>query len=195
MVLGIPHLLCGLISLPNFIWERQLVNQGLASSQCTMLRSLYASILFSGVALHSLPDEVRQLVAAAGVDELPTVNRAVVVGNRFAAGETHEKPDGTVVHTIWGEIAWQLAGRDGYALVAESDRNGTNPGDRIRDVLKLATPCMVLIDEWGRLCPRALRAGRAQGWQFRQPVWIRSGPHRGCARDGRGAFRRVDSCV
>ena len=104
--------------------------------------------LFSGVALDSLPDEVRQIAAAAGVDELPTVNRAVVVGNRFAAGEMHEKPDGTVVHTIWGEIAWQLAGKDGYALVAESDRNGTNPGDRIRDVLKLAAPCMVLIDEW-----------------------------------------------
>ena len=104
--------------------------------------------LFSGVALDSLPAEVRQIVVAAGVGELPTVNRAVVVGNRFAAGETHEKPDGTVVHTIWGEIAWQLAGRDGYALIADSDRNGTNPGDRIRDVLRLAAPCIVLIDEW-----------------------------------------------
>ncbi len=104
--------------------------------------------LFSGVSLESLPDEVQQIVADAGVDGLPAVNRAVVVGNRFAAGETHEKSDGTVVHTIWGEIAWQLAGKDGYALVAESDRNGTNPGDRIRDVLKLAAPCMVLIDEW-----------------------------------------------
>lgn len=104
--------------------------------------------LFSGVALESLPDEIRELVAKAGVNELPSVNRAVVVGNRFAAGEVHEKPDGTKVHTIWGEIAWQLAGKEGYALLAESDRNGTNPGDRIREVLKLASPCLVLIDEW-----------------------------------------------
>ena len=87
-------------------------------------------------------------MADAGVDDLPPVNRAVVVGNRFAAGEVHEKPDGTKVHTIWGEIAWQLAGQEGYALLAESDRNGTNPGDRIREVLALASPCLVLIDEW-----------------------------------------------
>ena len=51
--------------------------------------------LFSGVALDSLPEEIQDLVADAGVDELPPVNRAVVVGNRFAAGEVHEKPDGT----------------------------------------------------------------------------------------------------
>jgi predicted AAA+ superfamily ATPase len=104
--------------------------------------------LFSGVSLESLPDEIRAVVDEAGVEELPPVNRAVVVGNRFAAGEVHEKSDGTKVHTIWGEIAWQLAGKAGYDLLAESDRNGTNPGDRIRDVLALASPCLVLIDEW-----------------------------------------------
>lgn len=104
--------------------------------------------LFSGVAVESLPEELRDIVAAADVDELPSVNRAVVVGNRFGAGDTHEKPDGTKVNTIWGEIAWQLVGAQGYEIVAESDRNRTNPGDRMREVLALASPCLVLIDEW-----------------------------------------------
>jgi predicted AAA+ superfamily ATPase len=104
--------------------------------------------LFSGTPLETLPTEIRELVADAGVDELPAVNRAVVVGNRFAAGEVHTKPDGTEVHTIWGEIAWQLAGKEGYAVLADSDLNGTNPGDRIREVLEMASPCLVLIDEW-----------------------------------------------
>ena len=104
--------------------------------------------LLSDMTMESLPDDLRNLVADAGVDELPQVRTAVVVGNRFAAGEVHEKPDGTRVHTIWGEIAWQLAGKDGYALLADSDRNGTNPGERIRDVLAMASPCLVLIDEW-----------------------------------------------
>ena len=53
-----------------------------------------------------------------------------------------------LVNTIWGEIAWQLGGADGYALVADSDRNGTNPGDGIRQVLAAAAPCLVLVDEW-----------------------------------------------
>ena len=104
--------------------------------------------LLTGMTVETLPEDLRQLVADAGVEELPQVRTAVVVGNRFAAGEVHEKPDGTRVHTIWGEIAWQLAGEDGYALVADSDRNGTNPGDRIREVLAMASPCLVLIDEW-----------------------------------------------
>jgi len=104
--------------------------------------------LLSGISLTDLPDDVADLVRDAGVAELPDVNRAVIVGNRFGAGETHPKPDGTEVNTIWGEIAWQLGGADAYELVADSDRNRTNPGDAIRDVLTLCSPCLVLIDEW-----------------------------------------------
>ncbi len=104
--------------------------------------------LFSGIPLASLPEEVAKVVRAAGVDDLPAVNRAVVVGNRFSAGQVHEKPDGTRVRTIWGEIAWQLGGAKGYALVAEADHHRTNPGDGIRQVLAMTSPCLVLIDEW-----------------------------------------------
>lgn len=104
--------------------------------------------LFSGLEVDALPTEVSELVRAAGSDSLPEVRRAVVVGNRFAAGQSHQKPDGTVVNTIWGEIAWQLGGPEGYSLVAESDKNRTNPGDEIRKVLAAASPCLVLIDEW-----------------------------------------------
>ena len=104
--------------------------------------------LLSGISMAELPDDVADLVRDAGVSELPQVNRAVIVGNRFGAGETHPKPDGTEVNTIWGEIAWQLGGPDAYDLIADSDRNRTNPGDAIRDVLTLCAPCLVLIDEW-----------------------------------------------
>lgn len=104
--------------------------------------------LFSGANLASLPEEIRELVASAGVEELPEVNRAVVVGNRFKAGQVDVKDDGTEVHTIWGEIAWQLGGADAYELVADSDRNGTNPGDTMRDVVELCSPCLILVDEW-----------------------------------------------
>lgn len=104
--------------------------------------------LFSGMSVDGLPDEVRTLVVDAGVEEIPAVNRAVVVGNRFSAGQVHVKDDGTKVHTIWGEIAWQLGGAETYQLVAEADRNRTNPGDAIRQVLAATAPCLVLIDEW-----------------------------------------------
>ena len=52
------------------------------------------------------------------------------------------------VHTLWGELAWQLGGPDGYALVAEADRTGTSPGSALVDLLRRYSPCLILIDEW-----------------------------------------------
>jgi predicted AAA+ superfamily ATPase len=108
--------------------------------------------LFSGIQASALPAEVRALVEGE-VEAIPAVRRAVVVGNRFGAGEIHEKPDGTRVRTLWGEIAWQLGdaagdGAAGYAVVADSDEKRTNPGDLIRTVFQRYAPCLVLIDEW-----------------------------------------------
>ncbi len=104
--------------------------------------------LMSGMDPAQMSPELAELVREAGADEMPQVSRAVVVGNQLSAGAVHTKPDGTEVNTIWGEIAWQLGGRAAYDLVADSDRNRVNPGDAIRDVLTVCSPCLVLIDEW-----------------------------------------------
>ena len=92
---------------------------------------------------------VEDLLAAQGL-ELPTtpVQRAVVVGHQLLPGEVSVKDDGTAVHTMWGELAYQLGGADGYALVAESDRTGTNPGAALTELFQMCAPCLVLIDEW-----------------------------------------------
>lgn len=76
------------------------------------------------------------------------VNKAVLVGNRIAPGVTHTKPDGTKVHTLWGELAWQLGGKAGYAMLQEADEKAANPGDQLVPLLKKFAPCVVLIDEW-----------------------------------------------
>ena len=44
----------------------------------------------------------------AGVGTAPKVNRVVIVGNKISPGNPVTKPDGTVVRTLWGELAWQL---------------------------------------------------------------------------------------
>jgi predicted AAA+ superfamily ATPase len=104
--------------------------------------------LFSGMAPAGFPQEVQELLNAAGVTELPEVARAVVVGTQLSPGQPEVKPDGTEVRTIWGEIAWRLGGRDLFDLVAEADRTATNPGVAIEDVLRLCAPCLILVDEW-----------------------------------------------
>jgi predicted AAA+ superfamily ATPase len=103
--------------------------------------------LFSGTAPGELPG-VDELVAAAGVPVAKGVRRAVLVGTKISPGQPHEKPDGCVVRTLWGELAWQLGGKEGYALVKKSDETATNPGDRLKELFNKYAPCLVLIDEW-----------------------------------------------
>lgn len=83
------------------------------------------------------------------------VKRAVIVGNHMYLTVADKvdrtlsrKPDGTVVRTIWGEIAWQLGGAEGYAMVRGADETATNPGQSMRLVLERFGPCLILIDEW-----------------------------------------------
>jgi predicted AAA+ superfamily ATPase len=53
-----------------------------------------------------------------------------------------------MVRTLWGEIAWQLGGKEGYKQVAEDDKKGTNPGDTLKKLFNQYAPCLILIDEW-----------------------------------------------
>ncbi|WP_344299422.1 Swt1 family HEPN domain-containing protein [Sinomonas flava] len=107
--------------------------------------------LFSGRATTEYPQGVQDLLSTIGVDPADataSVKRVAIVGNELSPGQAWEKPDGTVIRTIWGELAWQLGGADGYALVAESDRTGTNPGAALRTLLEQHAPAIILIDEW-----------------------------------------------
>ena len=104
--------------------------------------------LCAGIPAAELPG-VEPLLAEAGVAALPRAQRAVLVGTALSPARAHTKPDGTVVHTLWGELAWQLRGKEGYALVADDDRHGVSPGSRtIEQLLIGAGPCLILIDEW-----------------------------------------------
>lgn len=103
--------------------------------------------LFSGVPSSELPG-VESIVQEAGVDQAPPAQRAVLVGTAVSPGQPHRKPDGIEVRTLWGELAWQLGGKEGYELVAEADATATNPGDALNELLYLYSPCLILIDEW-----------------------------------------------
>ena len=111
--------------------------------------------LFSGVKASELPG-VDTVLAEAGVKELPTVRRVVLVGNKLSPGNPATKKDGTVVRTLWGELAWQLGfaaggekgAKKAFARVAADDERATSPGDTLRELFNELGPCLVLIDEW-----------------------------------------------
>lgn len=87
------------------------------------------------------------LLDRAGVIDIPPAKVAVLDGTAHSPGQAwkHAKH---AVRTLWGELAWQLGGAEGFALVQESDANGTSPGkDVLCTLLAQFAPCAVLLDE------------------------------------------------
>jgi len=82
------------------------------------------------------------------VESLPTARRVVLVGNKISPGNPSTKPDGTVIRTMWGELAWQLGGKPAFARIAKDDELATSPGDVLRELFNEYGPCLILIDEW-----------------------------------------------
>jgi predicted AAA+ superfamily ATPase len=103
--------------------------------------------LFSGEKTIGAPG-VEDLVGNLGVSIPSNVKRCVFVGTQISPGKPRAKPDGTIVRTMWGEIAWQLGGREAYSRIREDDERATNPGDAMKAIFDDYGPCLILIDEW-----------------------------------------------
>ncbi len=96
--------------------------------------------------LKDLPG-IPALLDRAGLLDVPRARVAVLDGTTHAPGQPWAHGD-TRVRTLWGELAWQLGGDEGYALVREADHSGTSPGkETLRALLARFAPCIVLIDE------------------------------------------------
>ena len=103
--------------------------------------------LFSGVSTTELQG-MEDVLQQAAVERLPKAACAVLVGTKISPSSPSEKPDGTVVRTLWGELAWQLGGKKAYARIAADDENATSPGDTLRELFIEYGPCLILVDEW-----------------------------------------------
>ena len=103
--------------------------------------------LFSGTPTAELPG-AEQVLKKAECEVASKVSRAIVVGTKVSPGNPSTKEDGTVIRTIWGEIAWQLGGKAGYEMIRADDEKATNPGDKMKELFNRFSPCLVLIDEW-----------------------------------------------
>ncbi len=83
-----------------------------------------------------------------GAVDLPEANRAVLVGTALNPASPHAYPEATV-HTLWGELAYQLGGAQGYALVAAADQKGVSPNaNTLLNLLQTFGPCLIIIDEF-----------------------------------------------
>lgn len=90
---------------------------------------------------------VPALLDQTGLMDVPKSRIAVLDGTNLAPGQPWKQGSQTI-NTLWGELAWQLGGESGLALVKEADANGTSPGkDVLKTLLERHAPCVILIDE------------------------------------------------
>ena len=87
------------------------------------------------------------ILDAAGASESPKARVAVIDGINLSPS-TPKGHDGILARTIWGELAWQLGGADGYAMFRVADEAATSPDkDSIIALLTAFSPCVILMDE------------------------------------------------
>jgi predicted AAA+ superfamily ATPase len=90
---------------------------------------------------------VSPVLDEAGIHDLPRAKIAVIDGIKLSPSQPRQYGN-TSVNTLWGELAYQLLGEQGYEMVAGSDADGTSPGKEVLTALiRQAAPCVILIDE------------------------------------------------
>ncbi len=96
--------------------------------------------------LQDLPG-IPALLDQTGLMDIPHARVAVLDGNHHAPGQAWKRGQQTI-HTLWGELAWQLGGEEAFALLAQADATGTSPGKEVlKTLLEKYAPCVVLMDE------------------------------------------------
>ena len=106
------------------------------------LLALYHAVRDSQVAAQFLPFEV---------PEKP-VRVAVFTNHTCDVKQGRETPEGIHTNTMWGEIALQLGGVNLYQRVEPNDKAKSVPQGIFVDVLRKASPCLILLDEIADYC-------------------------------------------
>jgi len=115
--------------------------------------SLLALYHLAGASDPHVFSALSDLLAEQQIRAIPEIKRAVFVGNRVGPAQPRKLAEGVEVRTLWGDLAYQLAGREGFDLVRASDMAGTSPGSQLfSEVFKinqrLGSSSLVLIDEF-----------------------------------------------
>lgn len=94
-------------------------------------------------------DNLAPIALTLGSSNLGEVNLAVFSGSDKGPDVPLATAEGRAIRTLWGYLAWRLAGRDGLALVQSSEDAGTSPGGEVfQKVLALTgKPSLILLDE------------------------------------------------
>lgn len=99
---------------------------------------------------------VEELLEYTGLPKFEKANVAVFTHQTNDPVQGRMADDGTHIHTLWGEIAWQLGGKEAYEIVKANDEQKVAPkGDLLKRVLQKVKPGLILVDELADYCVSA----------------------------------------
>ncbi len=98
----------------------------------------------------------RTILAPEDMPQFEDARVAVFTQNTVSVVDGHQVEDGIITHTLWGELAWQLGGKEGYDRVKNADVQMIAPtAQDIKPVIEGARPALILIDELADYCNKA----------------------------------------
>ncbi len=105
----------------------------------------------------------RDLAALFRTGSLPAARVAVLDGSALTV-DPETMPDGTVVRSFLGHLAWRLGGAAAYESVRPKDEGlrGTSTVEMVK-LLNEAAPCLILLDETLEYLNKALEVGSVDG--------------------------------
>ena len=98
------------------------------------------------------PPLIQEVLSFVGVKDIPSSSVAVLVGTALDPAKPKEISElKCSIKTLWGEMAYQLGGKEAYNFIKESDQKGVAPGsDTLVKLFDNYGPCIILIDELSR---------------------------------------------
>lgn len=97
----------------------------------------------------------KDLLSYTGNPEFEKANIAVFTNTTNDVANGRMTEDGILIQTVWGEIAYQLGGKEGYEIVRKNDEQLIAPAGIFRKVLQKYAPSLILIDELADYCVKA----------------------------------------
>jgi hypothetical protein len=126
---------------------------GFGGGKTHTLISLYHICKWGRQAVQS--QYAQELLKHTGQPEFDTAKIAVFTNTTTDAANGRLTPDGFTIQTIWGELAYQLGGKEAFEIIRKNDEQLIAPAGLFKKVLELTKPALILIDELADYCVKA----------------------------------------
>lgn len=96
-----------------------------------------------------------ELFKHTGKPNFDNAKIAVFTNTTNDAANGRTTSDGITINTIWGELAYQLGGKEAYEIIRKNDEQLIAPAGLFKQVLEKCKPALILIDELADYCVKA----------------------------------------